>query len=275
MRIGSVTHAPVWPGNLRAPDTPFGVFNGTKLLTRAAQAGYRTNLWVASEVVLDLGARLLGDDRLPTRIHRYSKSDTNYVPRRRGTRLVYNIDQIDDCERTLGLSFVGYRSPGDADRHQPSKELLQRLTRSRGLRVVRRKQGAAYSPSHDTVMMPDAGQFAGRDGADHYWATLWHEVVHWTGHPGRLERERHVKWGDEIYAFEELVAELGAAFLCARLGVEGELQHASYLQSWAAKLEADGMEPLWDAAALAHAAKDFVLRERTQPPPRRRNDIPF
>ena len=274
VRIGSVTHAPAWPGNLRAPDTPFGVFNGTKLLTRTAQAGYRTNLWVANEVVRELGARLVEDDGLPTRIDRYSKSDTRYAPQRRGTRLVYNIDQVEDCERTLGLSFVGPRSSGDADRYQPSKELLERLTRDRGLRLVSRKQGAAYSPSLDTVMMPVVGQFAAGDGEDHYWATLWHEVVHWTGHQSRLDRERHMEWGDRIYAFEELVAELGAAFLCARLGVEGELQHERYLRSWADKLEADGMESLWDAAALAHAAKDFVLRERTQAP-RRRNEIPF
>ena len=114
-------------------------------------------------------------------------------------------------------------------------------------------------------MMPDIDQFDAslpgeeQDGAAHYWATLWHEVIHWTGHPSRLNRERHHRWGDQKYAFEELVAELGAAFLCAHLGVDGELQHESYLEVWSKALSQDRARSLWEASAGATKAKEFVL----------------
>lgn len=92
-----------------------------------------------------------------------------------------------------------------------------------------------------------------------YWATFWHEVIHWTGHPKRLNRQRHRRWGDETYAFEELIAELGAAFLCTQLGVSGKLQHAAYLESWCKCLEEGGTLALWHASESAAKARDFVL----------------
>src|SRR3546814_20710367 len=80
--------------------------------------------------------------------------------------------------------------------------------------------------------MPPAETF--RD-AESYAATLAHELTHWTRHPSRLDRDLGRKrWGDEGYAREELVAEVGAAFLCADLGVAPEVRadHAAYVASW-------------------------------------------
>lgn len=111
-------------------------------------------------------------------------------------------------------------------------------------------------------MLPSLDLF---DGEAAYWATLWHEVVHWTGHSSRLNRKQHSSWGDDEYAFEELVAELGAAFLCSHLCIPGDLQHhASYLKSWCDALEKDlserrGIASLWKASDFATKAKDYVL----------------
>ncbi|MCY4143244.1 MAG: zincin-like metallopeptidase domain-containing protein [Gammaproteobacteria bacterium] len=98
---------------------------------------------------------------------------------------------------------------------------------------------AAYSPSGDVVMMPTLEHYsvtaeqidrnATTDGVAQYWATLWHEVVHWTVHESRLDRERHLEWGDAIYAFEELVAELGSAYLCGYLESKGNFSTLSTL----------------------------------------------
>ena len=124
-------------------------------------------------------------------------------------------------------------------------------------------------------MMPDIHQFDAslpgeeQDGAAHYWATLWHEVIHWTGHPSRSNRERNHRWGDQKYAFEELVAELGAAFLCAHLGVDGELQHERYLEVWSKALSQDRARSLWEASAGATKAKEYVLgKDKLDPPVR-------
>lgn len=93
-----------------------------------------------------------------------------------------------------------------------------------------------------------------------YYATLAHELTHWTKHPKRLDREfGRKKWGDDGYAREELVAELGAAFLCADLGLtpEAGTDHAAYIQSWLRVLK-DDKRAIFSAAAHAQKAADFL-----------------
>ena len=263
--IGSMKYSStMWPSNLRAPKVPFGVFNGTMLLAQGSKRGYRSNLGIAESVVNDLNAKLVKDDDQPVAIQRFLDRYAPYYRSQSGIRYVYNVDQVKDCERTLGLAFPDKKPPAQKKRYKRSEELLEDLVRDHDLRIVQ-EDLAAYTPSWDVVMMPDIDQFDvslpgdGQDSAAHYWATLWHEVVHWTGHPSRLNRERHNRWGDKKYAFEELVAELGAAFLCAHLGVDGELQHESYLEVWAKALSQDRAQSLWAAAAYATAVKEFVL----------------
>ena len=265
--IGSLQHAATkWPSNLRAPKVPFGVFNGMLLLTQAMKRGYRTNLWIAGHVVTDLGASLVDDDDRPVAIQRYWDEYSPYHRSQSGLRLVYNIDQVNDCEKTLGLTILERKGPADKIRYERSQKLLETLIERHSLLVIHDSQ-AAYSPSWDVVMMPDVSQFnvdvtnskLDPDNEARYWATLWHEVVHWTGHTSRLSRERHQRWGDKKYAFEELIAELGAAFLCAYLGIDGELQHESYLDSWCRALKQERTLPLWAASKYATAAKEFVL----------------
>ena len=86
-------------------------------------------------------------------------------------------------------------------------------------------------PSPDFVQMPPRESF--RDG-ESYSATLAHELTHWTGHPARLARDLKHRFGTEAYAAEELIAEMGAAFLCADLGITPEIRedHAAYLAHW-------------------------------------------
>jgi antirestriction protein ArdC len=116
---------------------------------------------------------------------------------------------------------------------------------------------ACYVFSTDNVHMPCLDCF--RD-AESYYATLLHELTHWTRHETRLNREfGRKRWGDEGYAAEELVAELGAAFLCADLGVTPEPRedHASYLASWLMVLKQD-KRAIFTAAAHAQRAADFL-----------------
>lgn len=93
-----------------------------------------------------------------------------------------------------------------------------------------------------------------------YYATVAHELTHWTKHKSRLDREFGRKqWGDEGYAREELVAELGAAFLCADLALTPEpgTDHAAYIQSWLKVLKND-KRAIFSAAAHAQRAADFL-----------------
>jgi antirestriction protein ArdC len=99
-----------------------------------------------------------------------------------------------------------------------------------------------------------------------YAATLAHELTHWTKHDTRLTRDMGRKsWGDEGYAREELVAELGSAFLCADLGITPEVRadHAAYIASWLTVLKGD-KRFIFSAASHAQRAADYLHNLQTR-----------
>jgi antirestriction protein ArdC len=117
---------------------------------------------------------------------------------------------------------------------------------------------AFYRSSDDFIGMPEPGAF---EDANAYWATLLHEVTHWTGHASRCARDLQNRFGDEKYAAEELVAEMGSAFLCTDLGIQGKIQHASYVSNWIKVLRNDKYA-LFTAARLAREAVAFAKGEK-------------
>lgn len=137
-----------------------------------------------------------------------------------------------------------------------------------GARVETRGQSACYSPHQDRILMPPRDRFVGSatsSPTEAYYSTLLHELTHWTGHPTRLNRSLKNRFGTEAYAMEELVAELGAAFLCADLAVSlvPRPDHAAYLQGWLTVLKRD-TRALFTAASQASAASDHLFTR--QPP---------
>ena len=116
---------------------------------------------------------------------------------------------------------------------------------------------AAYLPALDEIRLPWPRQFT---SAEAQCATALHELVHWTGHPERLNRSFGRRFGDAAYAFEELVAELGSAFLLGHCGlvdasVEG---HAAYIDAWLKVLRAD-RTAIFTAARLAEEAFAYIV----------------
>lgn len=120
-------------------------------------------------------------------------------------------------------------------------------------------QRAFYTTAGDFVQLPSADAFK---SPEHYQATLAHELTHWTGHEKRCARQFGKRFGDGAYAFEELVAEIGSAFLCARAGIALEgLQHPSYLAGWLKVLKED-KRAIFTASSKAKQAAAFLLAER-------------
>ena len=115
---------------------------------------------------------------------------------------------------------------------------------------------ACYVPALDQIRMPPFEAF--RDPVA-YYATLAHEATHLTGHPSRCARDLRGRFGDEAYAAEELIAELGAAFLCADLALAPEPRpdHAAYVASWLNVLR-DDKRAIFTAAAKAQQAADWM-----------------
>jgi antirestriction protein ArdC len=113
---------------------------------------------------------------------------------------------------------------------------------------------ACYVPSKDFIVLPHSIDF---ESYEHYLATGFHELVHWSGSDTRLKRDLRGRFGSDAYAAEELIAELGAAFLCAHLEVQGQLRHADYLASWLAILKKDN-RAIFTAASKASQAVDYL-----------------
>lgn len=122
---------------------------------------------------------------------------------------------------------------------------------------IREGMGEAYYvPSKDFISMPAFPAFR---GADHFYNVAFHELTHWTGAKGRCDRDLSARFGNAAYAAEELIAELGAAFLAAEFGFDGDVRHAGYIATWIKLLKAD-KRAFITAASKAQAAADF-LRE--------------
>lgn len=154
---------------------------------------------------------------------------------------VFNAEQVDDAPPLEGWD--------DRPSIETQMATAREFVEATGVEIVDHPDRAFYTSARpERISVPPLSQF---DTETRYWGTVFHELTHWTGHESRVGRHEGPSiFGSEAYAGEELVAELGAAFLAAHLGVEVEPhpQHAAYLRSW---LKAIDEEP----ARLYHASK--------------------
>ena len=218
----------LWPRNIRTPEVSFNAYNGVRLIAAATIGKYATNFWVNQKTVDELNLRIR-EGETPWLIQRHYSYN----------HAVYNIEQIANYERALGLTHIRNGTADENFSYQEAEALLRKLCRKASPRLVIEtgKDEAAYYPDEDLIHMPSPAQFVNKDklrGEANYWATMWHEVTHWTGHQKRLGRFNEIDhfFVDRRYGFEELVAELGAVFLCSSLGIDANIQGASYIDHW-------------------------------------------
>ena len=120
----------------------------------------------------------------------------------------------------------------------------------------------AYSPFLDYIKLRDMRDF---ETSGDYYQTRFHETVHWTGNEKRLARTFGTRFGDELYSYEELVAELGASFLAAECQIdttEMQQNNAAYMQHWASFLKESPAKMLMDAMRDAQKAVEYIKNER-------------
>jgi antirestriction protein ArdC len=167
---------------------------------------------------------------------------------------VFNADQIDD----LVIPAIPEPPKPDFDADSNVMALVDKLGLENGL--THGGDSAFYSPTRDFISMPPMAAFNSANG---YHSTLLHESVHATGHKSRLDRDFSKRFGDESYAFEELVAELGSAMLCAHCGIDGEMQenHVAYIANWLKVLRND-KKAILTASAKAQQALDFLTKAK-------------
>lgn len=163
---------------------------------------------------------------------------------------VFNVDQIDN----LPTSVTAQKAPEDkAFDPIPAAEIF---IKNVGADIRHGGDRAAFSPSGNYIVMPQKEVFK---CPENYYATALHELTHWTGHESRLNRTFGKRFGDQAYALEELVAELGSAFLAGKFGfVDATIEnHASYLSNWIEVLKTD-KAAIFAAAGAAGKAFDFL-----------------
>jgi antirestriction protein ArdC len=152
-----------------------------------------------------------------------AEGDERLVPMMR-EYTVFNVAQCDGLpESVVKGKPQRVRNPDARD------ELADAFLRSTGADIREGHGEAYYVPSRDFISMP---AFAAFTGADRFYGVVFHELCHWTGAKTRLDRDLSGRFGRAAYAAEELVAELGAAFLAAEFGFDGDVRHAGYIGRW-------------------------------------------
>ncbi len=163
---------------------------------------------------------------------------------------VFNRDQVDGVEQEVSS--------------EPPVliENLEHFVQKTGAKVEIGGTMACYSSRYDVIHMPNRALFTGTtesDSTTSWYAVLFHELAHWTGHKSRLNRKLANRFGNEAYAIEELIAELGSAFLCADLNINTVIRkdHADYLKNWIKVLKEDD-RAFFSAASAAEKAAQYL-----------------
>lgn len=231
----------------------------TMLLWGAAEMkGYRAQTWMTFNQAKALGGCVRKGEKATAIVYwgRFDpKGDDGDDGEEKGVLFakgysVFNVEQIDGLDAKF---FENVAPLPEGERIAKADQWAVAI----GADIRHGGAKALFSPAGDYVQMPPSGAFTDIEA---YYATLAHELTHWTGHKARLAREFGKRFGSQAYAFEELVAEMGAAYAMARLGIGAEPRedHASYLASWLKVLKSD-KRAIFTAASKAQAACDLLF----------------
>lgn len=240
---------------------PYRGVNVLILWAAAIVAGYESGFWATYRQWQELGAQVRKGERATTivlwkpteqRVHS-SEGESDEPQRRRGLLAkgfsVFNAAQVDGFEPTPHSRL------SEGARIRAAEQVLFGV----GANIHHGGGSAYYNTATDTIHLPRFDSFRSVVG---YYSTLAHELTHWTGTKARLDRDLSSRFGSSGYAIEELIAEFGAAFLCARFGlsVEPRPDHADYIGNWLSVLKSD-KKALFTAASKAQQACDWLLEQ--------------
>jgi antirestriction protein ArdC len=280
-----------WNGDNAAPrivrprrhnGEPYNGVNVLLLWDAALNGGFQSPTWMTFAQAEEYGAHVRKGEKSSFVVYanKVTKTETDEktgaeiereIPFMRGYN-VFNAEQIEG----LPEKFLVKPEPVPTSSTIGRLENVDYFIKNTGAVIRHGGDRAYYTEGSDHVQMPFIDAFT---DAESYYATIAHETTHWTKHETRLNRSfGRVVWGDEGYAKEELVAEIGSAFLCADLGITPEVRedHAAYIESWLKALKND-KKLIFTAAAHATRAVEFlkakqpVITQKTKLAPIPRN----
>jgi antirestriction protein ArdC len=235
-------------------------YRGMNVLILAATAqmkGYTSPWWITFKQAKKLGGYIRRGEKGTAIIHwnvrEYEAEDGTM---KKSVRLHYwTVFNIEQCEK-IEAPTASEREP-----FEPIDRASEIVACMRNLPVIEHGRNRAfYRPSTDTVGMPNQNSFYSRE---EYYSTLFHELVHSTGHESRVGRDGIMNgsfFGDHEYSKEELVAEMGAAFLCGHCNIhDATIENSTaYIQSWLRALQND-KKMLVHAASAGQKAADYIM----------------
>lgn len=258
-------HGSAIPANL-CTGRPYRGINALLLNLQAISRGYPLNRWLTFQQARERGAHVRrgeagtpivffkmldlkskGGEGGTTRPASNDATARKVIPLLRSFT-VFNAAQVDG----LPKSFTVLPAPPEG--WSPVAAAEELLAHS-GAIIRHGGDRAFYLPNADFIQLPPLAAFP---VAGSYYSVALHELTHWSGHPSRCNRVLSGRQHIEAYAFEELVAEMGAAFLSGHCGIPGELQHASYIACWL-KAFRDDKRLIFTATSLAQKATDYLL----------------
>lgn len=212
---------------------PYRGINVLLLNMHSVARGFEHNRWLTFQQALSVGACVRkGEHGTPVvffKMHEVGAGDVEQRPAdaRKVIPLlrsftVFNVAQVDG----LPAALVPATAPVNV---WDALDIADELIRASGADVRHGGSRAFYTPDEDFIQLPPRAAFT---SVTDYYATALHELTHWTGHEARCHRVLGKRHGIDAYAFEELIAEMGSAFLSSHCRLPGKLQHASYIGSW-------------------------------------------
>lgn len=242
-----------------ATERPYRGINIVALWADGAAKGYVTGYWASYRQWQQLGAQVRRNERgaivvffkeVTRELENDDQPEIRHIVAR--TYRAFNAHQVD-----------GWTFP--IPKRMSAVELNQRIdgfVEATKAQIRHGGLGARYRHDVDCIELPERERFAGTDtssASESYYGVLLHELTHWSGAPHRLNRVFGKRFGDAAYAFEELVAELGSAFLCSRFEIRNEprYDHMTYISSWLDVLGRD-TRAIFLAAGLAQRATDYL-----------------
>ena len=236
---------------------------------------YKTNVWGTAKQIKDKGGEILEKEKSKaTQVYFYKPYDYETTAKRNSANhkkgdkktasavymaffWVYNMSQTTLANKYLKL--------GDGAK---TDQEVEKYVNNTCAIIEDGHDQCFYSPSRDIIGMVDKKFFnkTGTSNAtENYYSTLLHELTHWTAHKDRCNRDLSGRFGDSAYAFEELVAEFGAALQCCLLGITNKpkKESAQYLKSWISKIK-DDPKALFKAMSLADKAVAFIEKQQEE-----------
>jgi len=266
LESGTVPWHRPWKGGNQWPQNFISrkVYRGINLFLLNA-VGYPSPFWLTFKQVQTLGGHVKkGEHSFPVVFWKVLKEEGDGDDKRISFLRYYSVFNVAQCE---GITVPAIPGVDPNSQFQPI-ERCEQIVAAMPKRPEIHHNGAraCYSPSLDAVSMPEAKLFESTEG---YYSTLFHELTHATGHVSRLNRKGitdPIRFGSDPYSREELVAEMGSAFLCGHSGIENKTidQSASYIEQWLSKLKED-RKLVVHAAAQAQKACDFIRSVEHQP----------